>query len=795
MLSLMGFSCRWNIRVELSRPVFRELHRITSLKKLHIRMQAGRSYYMRPPPLPASSDIHPQPSVTNPWGSIPPLAPLSLLPPPPHPGATLPIVGGPPPALMLPPSKRMLANGIKKILESIQEPSTYSGFKNLKSLSVLDIDTLDIVDELRLCVKNSSWTLTELQLSFSDALANRARKPSPGSDADDSDVEGEFQVDPTTQNNNTLNDIDYDTIGPVRAFRAQEERKLQESMLGRILELYPHSTNAWPKAEDDQAGQDADKKDTNPSIDPKEAFFLSIREVCTKIIDGSSRSSDRQEILDTMAKAAKKYADSIDPSGQVIESPNASNGDAPAITAEGVYKGESSGSGSKTPAEAPSAEEAEEVLAPAADDLIKSDKSSSSKVAKKQGGDFSPEDIDIAYLDDVDDAFEETEDSSLSTAVEAKPVDECTSGPEPQQPNSSTPPAAPTPVTDAAATNNAGTSSKATETKAETKAENHPKTTEKAKRLASANAAKVNLENLMDKLGLFRDRSKAIGKRIDDMRGQGSLMDRVLIKDVDEQSTSFSAMVTDIDKEFRVVEEELDKVERQVTAINRTSARDYIRKTRGLTLTSLSIHLIPVKASVLSRSLNLSCLKQLTLLNVGNQVPIWNLLAKENKQRPLALRSIFTDNVTETFLTFVSQLEEIHELFLLERDIKSKPESFAPRGLTVMEQIRRLVLKKHIRNLKRLMIRDESTAPNWDCNEKTMVLICTQGRNLKELALSMNIHALVSTERKGKKRQETRANFDSMFLCNMFPGLSICVPLTSYTFAVTMPACRLCEKS
>ncbi|KAM0514169.1 hypothetical protein ACHAPE_007005 [Trichoderma viride] len=749
----------WNIRVELSRPVYRELHRIASLKKLHIRMQAGESYYMQPPPLPVSSDVHSQPSATNPWGSIPPLAPLSLLPPPPpHPGHSMPVLGGPPPALMPPSYKSTLKNNVGKFTDGAKEPSTFSGFKSLKSLSILDIDNLDIVSELSTCIKNSSWTLTELQLSLSDALANQARKPSPGSDADDSDVEGEFQIDPTIQNS-SMNDIDYDTIGPVRAFRAQEERKLQESMLGRILELYPQPSKARPKAENDQASQKPVKKDAQkPPLTAKEAareaLIEAIKNLESRYIGGPSRFSDRQEILDTMAEAARDYVDNIDPSGQIIEALNASNGDAPAITGEGVYKGESSGSGSgsgsgaKTPVEAPSAEEAGEVLATTADDVVISEQTSSTKMAKKRSGDFSPEDIDIAYVDDIGDAFEEAEDSNPSTAVEDNPADESTSGKDPQQRNSSTKSAAPTPAVgaaaidaaaiDAAAIDAAGTPSKATETQAEI----HPKTTEKTKKLASATTAKVNLESLMDKLGSFRDRSKAIGKRIDDMRSQGSVMDQVLIKDVDEQSTSFSAMVTDINNEFRIVEEELDKVEAQVTAINRTSARDYIRRTRGLTLSSLSIYLVPVKASVLSRSLNLSCLKQLTLLNVGNQVPIWGLLAKENRQRPLGLRSIFTDHVSEAFLTFASQLEEIHELFLLERDVKSKPESFAPRGSTIMDQIRRLVLKKHIRKLRRLLIRDESTGPNWDCNEKTMVLICTQGRNLKELALSMNIHAL-----------------------------------------------------
>ncbi|PTB45780.1 hypothetical protein M441DRAFT_65420 [Trichoderma asperellum CBS 433.97] len=736
---------RWNIRVELSRPVYRELHRIASLKKLHVRMQAGESYYTRPPPLPVSSGNYPQPSAANPWGSIPPLAPLSLLPPPPHPGATLPVVSGPPPALMPPSYKSALKNNVGKHADGAKEPSTFSGFKNLRRLSVLDIDTLDIVSELNICIKNSSCTLTELQLSLSDTLANQARKPSPGSDADDSDIEGEFQVHPTTQNNNNMDDIDYDTIGPVRAFRAQEERKLQESMLGRILELYPHSINARPKAEDDQASQDTDKKNTEtPAMDPSEAFFTSIKEAYTKITDGSSRFSDRQEILDTMAKAARKYVYSIDTSGPATWPPNASNGEASTSTAQAVTEGESPSTGDKADAEAPSAKEAEENTTSTAE--AKSDESSCSNVSKKKSGDVSPEDIDIEHLEVIDDGFEETEYSSPSNSIEYKPVDGSTSEAEPLQFDFSADSAAPTPVVDAVAVavDTAGTSSKAAEAEVEAgaEAEMPSKMTEKARKLAAAKAAKINLENLMTKLGSFRDRSKAIGKRINDMRAQGSSMDQVLIKDADAQFTGFSSMVTDLQNEIQVVEEEMDEVERQVAAINRNGMRDYIRRTRGLTLTSLSIHLIPVKASVLSRSINISCLKQLTLLNVGNQVPIWNLLAKENRQRPLGLRSIFTDNVTDTFLGFASELEEIHELFLLERDVKSKPESFAPRGSTVIDQIRRLVLKKHIRKLKRLMIRDESSGPNWDCNEKTMVLICTQGRNLKELALSMNIHAL-----------------------------------------------------
>ncbi|ENH73869.1 hypothetical protein FOC1_g10011189 [Fusarium oxysporum f. sp. cubense race 1] len=169
----------------------------------------------------------------------------------------------------------------------------------------------------------------------------------------------------------------------------------------------------------------------------------------------------------------------------------------------------------------------------------------------------------------------------------------------------------------------------------------------------------------------------------------------------------------------------------------------FIQKIKAIRVQeTLSIHLIPVKASVLSRAIDLKCIKNLTLLNVGNQGPIWTLLSKENKVSPLALRSVFTDNVSTAFLNCMSQLEELHDLFLLERSAKHKPESFAPRTTVTIDQIRRLVLRKHMHTLKRLMIKDESNSSSWDANQKAMILICNRGVQLEELALSMNIHAV-----------------------------------------------------
>jgi hypothetical protein len=185
-----------------------------------------------------------------------------------------------------------------------------------------------------------------------------------------------------------------------------------------------------------------------------------------------------------------------------------------------------------------------------------------------------------------------------------------------------------------------------------------------------------------------------------------------------------------------------EELERQVSK--------YARDTRGIALHSLSIHLIPVKASVLGRAIDLRSLKRLTLLNVGNQAPLWTLMAKENAIERLPLCKIFTDHVSPVFLQLVSQLDKVEELFMLERNPKYKPESFAPKVKVPLETIRRLALKKHLPTLKRLMIKNQADG-SWDMDEKTIQLICKRGKVLEELAVIMGIRAVVSSSDNSRK--------------------------------------------
>ncbi|KAL6353042.1 hypothetical protein LRP88_13527 [Fusarium phalaenopsidis] len=619
---------RWNIRVELSRPVYRELHKIRTLTKFHIRMQAGETYYMTPPPLPLVIDD--PPPVTAHYYDIPP--------PPPPPVFSAPLTGvnsGPvlsaSPPSMLPLSKQFSKSKAGKRGSEAQEPPTLSGFKRLKSLSVLDIDSLESVTELKACVRNSASTLTELHLSLSESMALQARRPPPDSDPDDSDVDDEFQVVPASQSTN------FDATGPAKTFRSQEERKLQEAILGKIFDVESSITKkpALHHSPRDVAcsqpeGQEPDNNGN--SIDPREEFVSSIKSVSSRLMSHVNGSRDftsaQQDILDMIEKAARKYADSCEQPPQQPDGPSDSSSAAPK-------------DGQEQPAEKDASSDSETKTSVTLPDRSKN---------KASNGDLSPDDIEIEHLDMVEDMDEESDEQ------QTKDSDDKQHEPQPQE-----------------------TSEPASSSKTPSKT---PPTISKSglKKLAT-------------------------------------------------------------DAEVHKVQKELKEKPLANSAELQQSMDDYIRETRGIALETLGIHLIPVKASVLSRAIDLRCIRNLTLLNVGNQSPIWTMLSKENKIHPLALRSVFTDNVSTAFLTCMSQLNELHDLFMLERSPKFKPESFAPRTTVTIDQIRRLVLKKHMPTLKRLMIKDESNSSVWDANQKAMILICNRGAQLEELALSMNIHA------------------------------------------------------
>lgn len=171
--------------------------------------------------------------------------------------------------------------------------------------------------------------------------------------------------------------------------------------------------------------------------------------------------------------------------------------------------------------------------------------------------------------------------------------------------------------------------------------------------------------------------------------------------------------------------------------------KEYIRSTRKLALQSFSLYLIPIKASTIYRAIDIYALHRITLLNVGPQAPLWRQMLIMHRSSPVNLRSIHTDDVTVEFLLFVSDLKSLEEIFLLERSTKSKVVSLTDTTLVGIKNIRRQILKKHMRTLKRLMIKNENDY-GWDVDEKTMRLITRKGGKLTELAISLGLRSFVS---------------------------------------------------
>jgi hypothetical protein len=586
----------------------------------------------------------------------------------------------------------------------VKEPPTLAGFKKLKSLSVLDIDTLDIITELKSCVRNSAGTLTKLKLSFSESLALQARKPPPDIDPEDSDPDDEFQVVqvPPVSGGGYHDDVS----GPARVFRAQEERKSQEMVLGRIFDVENYVVKKGqkkPREKEKEAKEDSES-------DPGQAFITAIKSVSSRLMKELNGTTDfslaQQDILDIIESAARKY----------VTAEEAKKKDEKKEDKVEEQKDESKAKASSSAdAEAKAEDKPEDESKPSDPGLFETKPSRTTKESQKE---VTPEDINI-------------EEPEEQLAIEGQDAT-----------TSKTPPNEPTTTT-------AAEPSSSSQSPAPTTSEPVPSIVGKA--MSNLVAQTINFKTLTEKLGSFETQAKELNKEIQRLRNADGPFELDRISDAEKQMLGFSRSIHEIQKELSIVEAEIDDAQKQIPLVpngddaesHARQINDYQRSTRGHALQSLGIYLIPVKPSVLSRAVDLRVLKRITLLNVGPQAPIWAHLQKENKESPLPLRKIYTDNVSTAFLTFVSQLEELHELFLLERDHKYKPESFAPRTNTTMDQIRRLVLKKHMGKLKRLMIKNTADM-SWDFDEKATLLLCRRGQNLQELACNMGIKAIVS---------------------------------------------------
>lgn len=178
---------------------------------------------------------------------------------------------------------------------------------------------------------------------------------------------------------------------------------------------------------------------------------------------------------------------------------------------------------------------------------------------------------------------------------------------------------------------------------------------------------------------------------------------------------------------------------------NEETMQEYLRTTHGFHLEEFSLYLIPIKASVIARGLDLSCLQRLTLLNVGPQGGFWTLLDKVRREAtPVRLKYIHTDDVSLAFLNCISNFSGLVDLFMMKRSSK-EADSLTPKTTVTITDIRVLALRKHISTLKRLVVMNMNTEEDsWDMDSKALRLLTAKGSGLLELAISVSMNDYAS---------------------------------------------------
>jgi hypothetical protein len=625
-------------------------------------------------------------------------------------------------------SSKVHQKNVKALLPTVQTiPPTLSGFKNLKTLSILDMDTHEYVREIKTCIQHSSSTLHTLKLSFSESLASKSRKPPPEVQSDDdSDQEDEFgQLIPPGPPPPSAGASDPN--GPSKVFKAQEEKKKQEAVLEKIFGMEPKPRkpigfkNAIPVK---------DEAETKPEDDPKRRFIRNLAPVAARLMahvkPGSDLTTEGKETLALIERAAKLYMDT---------------------TEKG--KSKATGSAGSSTAKATPASSSASMDGGAEDEVVMSgaasipdgpglfDEPEKKKVVNTDSGVSNPEDIDI----------EEPEGQEL--AVEDEALAEPTPSEATRESNM------PSSTSDGKPENTADTpgfrpaEAMYPHIKPPAVVDFDPDSWEnKLRILDDAIAIRASHDEILKESTNLKKRLVELKMKF--QSGQINEADKDALAAAEAefhvvagQVELLSHHMQKIDEQWEVMKDN-DKALKELAQPKDEGAKmsEYVRNTRGLTLTTLAIYLIPIKASVLSKAIDLSVLRSITLLNVGPQIPFWNLMARENKMSPLPLRKIHTDNVTLQFLAFVAQLDTLNELYLLERTAKARVESTAAKTMVTMEQIRRVILKKHASTLKVLMIRNDAGS-EWDLNVKTTVLLCQRAKQLEELACSFGIRAMV----------------------------------------------------
>ena len=653
--------------------------------------------------------------------------------------------------------------------KQLNAPSTFSGFKVLSSLAVLDMDTLDHVPELAQCVLSSACTLKSLELSISEAMALRARKPGPSQESDD-------ESDPDLDENDNPwaappplppppAAANLGSLPPSSEADIRKERLAQENLLARIFGLENLGAEA----------QKMDKETETVAVKPREdaqrAFLKDLKTVMSKLIIATSSQNGSsfkpQKALDMVEKAAEKYlnaTEKVESSSSKKTGKGLLHGGKKISKKTVPYANKLGATGPPPGAVASSSETADALinfdfdsfLDPSSKDYPYQEHEYKAKLTKPPMHPVNPMAMPPKIFSKQPPHFGKHpkntapqwagpfsgEGPKPTNHVMSKGKAKLVDPPEPALSSK-------TPDEDEDDSDGPGLFDTPT---------NSVKASKHLQREAD-DADDIDIEH-PDVITF----DEGDDQEMDDMSGvepETKVRDESGIEESIHGPTSpMLTNGTNLNEHIlqHMVDDTQDPTAGPSTHVTNSQVadtaplstdqamQDYVRSVHGLPLENLALYLIPIKPSVLSRAIDLAMLKTITLLNVGPQGGFWSVMAKKHAETPLQLRYIHTDNVTPSFLSCVNCLSGLTELYLLERSSKSKVESLAANTVVRIEDIRQQALVKHIRTLKKLMIKNENdNSHTWDLNGKTTRLITTKGRNLTELAISLDSRNSVST--------------------------------------------------
>jgi hypothetical protein len=581
------------------------------------------------------------------------------------------------------------------------------------------MDSLDYISEINKCIVGSWTTLTSLKLSFSEVLSTKSKKPQPELHSDDdSDPDDDFtQLVPAGPGGGPPPPapLSGPSDAPTKAIKAQEEKKKQELVLARIFGIKVTAREPSPPPAPELAKKLAE--------DPRRALVMNLTPLGNLLLKMINHEGDESEIgkaaLSVVTRASQAYLDSLDEEKQAQDKASGEGkaaGEGKASDKENVSTGEKS---RDSPQEATNEASATPAAAP---DPPSQDSSKSLETETPERGLFDEPDkkkkprgkpdSEIANPDDIDiEAPEPSDDASDGT---------------PEEPDQD--------VDEAAQTGDAAPASEEKTLKVADKSsgpQSEPKTTN-SEFYKFYVLNKERLQKALENVLTQRDSIEVT-----------DAADRLKRENLLKAADAYMSDLIQLEVQFK---DSLSASQtHQGASGGAEKISDYVRQTRGLNLETLSIYLIPIKAGVLMKAINIQVLRSITLLEVGHQNLFWATAAKHNAISPLPLRKIYTDNVTLHFLAFVHNLECVEDLLMVERKPPASVESLTTKTSVTMDQIRRTVLRKHVGTLKVLMIQNDDTS-DWDLNTESAVLLCKRAKNLEELAVSFGTRTMVCSQ-------------------------------------------------